>query len=673
MFDRAATPKLWVKRLVIFKSLEPVSVLRDIALKRGLNLIVGKQASNLALLHNPMAMAGHSVGKTTFCRLLRYCLTEAHFATQAGEQRIRASLPFSWVGAEVEVEGVTWAVIRPLGEKDAPSSAQENATIEDCLSSEQYGKGFSEYRASLNNLLPVFVRHPEVTYHWEHLLAWLTRDQECRLRKFEVWRDSDSGSGTTGFRKPKEYPIYLVRSMLDLIVPEESEWSQKLTDLLKHKKQCTENYSTALQEADFAYREASKYLAEFIGDIADTRKDKQLTFDSPLQRYEKCKSELEDKYRKLEKKFDEVEKKLIHARLYVENAENVKKTHEALRAGTPPPSESLNHSAWFPAEQNKQKLKDLNAEIAENVDCPLANHLPLTKCTHIASYIEELNKVTPIIQLGQALREQAIQQMPPAEQERARLIINSLEESKNNLNAAKQYAEMYEAERRNIMQQLASTDREIDRLTRAFKALKQAEEWSTGLSHGTEIQKHKEELEKLDAEIFHAKNQLDFYRGQSSKKNENIQKLFDELVQRVLKANYSGRLDTSAETFLPQILHGNVNDGAAIESLSFTLMDIAAALGLSMGIGWHPGFLLHDSPREADLSIGAYYSLLTELALITQENGGEESAPFQYIITTTTEPPKELCDYVRLSLAAYPAEEMLLKQQIEKQAELFEG
>lgn len=51
-----------------------------------------------------------------------------------------------------------------------------------------------------------------------------------------------------------------------------------------------------------------------------------------------------------------------------------------------------------------------------------------------------------------------------------------------------------------------------------------------------------------------------------------------------------------------------------------------------------PAFLLHDSPREADLGLALYHSLF-HLVHELEEFG---SAPlFQYIVTTTTPPPQE--------------------------------
>ena len=72
-----------------------------------------------------------------------------------------------------------------------------------------------------------------------------------------------------------------------------------------------------------------------------------------------------------------------------------------------------------------------------------------------------------------------------------------------------------------------------------------------------------------------------------------------------------------------------------------------------------PAFLIHDSPREADLGLDLYHRLF----LFTQWLEGVGNQPlFQYIITTTTPPPDEVktetC--LRLTLRGTPAKERLL-------------
>jgi hypothetical protein len=75
--------------------------------------------------------------------------------------------------------------------------------------------------------------------------------------------------------------------------------------------------------------------------------------------------------------------------------------------------------------------------------------------------------------------------------------------------------------------------------------------------------------------------------------------------------------------------------GGAYNALSSLSFDIAALLARLNGIGEHPGFLIHDSPRESDMEVSLYrpvFQLAKQL---------EDKAPnsFQYIITTTESPP----------------------------------
>jgi hypothetical protein len=75
-----------------------------------------------------------------------------------------------------------------------------------------------------------------------------------------------------------------------------------------------------------------------------------------------------------------------------------------------------------------------------------------------------------------------------------------------------------------------------------------------------------------------------------------------------------------------------------------------------------PAFLIHDSPREADLD-GQLYAGLFKLAHQWEEAG---TPYFQYIVTTTTAPPAELQDerYVRLQMSSTPADMRLFAMDI---------
>jgi hypothetical protein len=99
--------------------------------------------------------------------------------------------------------------------------------------------------------------------------------------------------------------------------------------------------------------------------------------------------------------------------------------------------------------------------------------------------------------------------------------------------------------------------------------------------------------------------------------------------------------------------------GTAIVSLDVVLFDLAVLAMAIEGKTRHPGLLIHDSPREADLG-GSIYAGLFDLA---RKLEGFGPAPlFQYIVTTTTEPPKEYRaePWLRLELRGSPAQERLL-------------
>ncbi|HEX9297148.1 MAG TPA: hypothetical protein VF881_14995 [Polyangiaceae bacterium] len=52
-----------------------------------------------------------------------------------------------------------------------------------------------------------------------------------------------------------------------------------------------------------------------------------------------------------------------------------------------------------------------------------------------------------------------------------------------------------------------------------------------------------------------------------------------------------------------------------------------------------PALLVHDSPREADLGISHYHRLFRMMAKL---EAIADAPPFQYIVTTTTNPPEEM-------------------------------
>ena len=187
--DGRASPRLWIRRLAIFK--DPQTIIRDVSLKPGLNLVGTPDMSS----SGNRALA-HGSGKTTFCRLLRACLGEPGYATDAQRSRLMARLPNGLITAEILIDGLCWVAVRPLGLPGGEFVAQVDS-IEDAIA-----RGHREgdpssidstitavFFSTIVGATPSDVNRDQV---WDVLRAWLTRDQECRLADILAWRSSQT-------------------------------------------------------------------------------------------------------------------------------------------------------------------------------------------------------------------------------------------------------------------------------------------------------------------------------------------------------------------------------------------------------------------------------------------------------------------------------------------------
>ncbi|MCD6327741.1 hypothetical protein J7M28_09320, partial [bacterium] len=172
-------PDVWVSRLMILERIAPDPVvIRDIPLTRGLNIIWAEEAED----DSPSAeITGHSAGKTTFCRLVRYVLGERTFGTKAAMELIRGAFPEGYVAAELNILGRRWVVRRPFG-SGRMSYIKEDASIEELL--EQRGRSVTQesypQELGLESLLDELETGGNVQtgemIQWAHILAWCTRD-----------------------------------------------------------------------------------------------------------------------------------------------------------------------------------------------------------------------------------------------------------------------------------------------------------------------------------------------------------------------------------------------------------------------------------------------------------------------------------------------------------------
>lgn len=165
------------------------------------------------------------------------------------------------------------------------------------------------------------------------------------------------------------------------------------------------------------------------------------------------------------------------------------------------------------------------------------------------------------------------------------------------------------------------------------------------------------ELHGAEADLKKSRQALAAYREASSKTIQQLSGKFN-MVLRELVPDVLGTTRLDAEGLHLNVEWGGLRSTAALESLKVVVFDLAAlVLAMEQTLPL-PGLLVHDSPREADLSAKVYARLF---AVAARMEGGTDPC-FQYILTTTTSPPQAFQngECLRLSIKGAPAEERLL-------------
>jgi hypothetical protein len=122
-------------------------------------------------------------------------------------------------------------------------------------------------------------------------------------------------------------------------------------------------------------------------------------------------------------------------------------------------------------------------------------------------------------------------------------------------------------------------------------------------------------------------------------RHADVMRRFNDLYVFVSRALLGSDVESSID-LTGQGLQARVQvGGQAMESLKTLVFDIAAMLMSIEGRAGVPAFLIHDSPREADLGESIYHRLFRFAASIESLSA---QPPFQYIITTTSDPPAEI-------------------------------
>ena len=636
-------PRLWVRRFVIWE--KPGEIIREVRLRKGLNIIWSPDPGAALADLGRDAGSGHGAGKTLFCRMLRYCLGEDTFSNEQLRRNIAEMLPAALVGAEVVIDGKLWSVIRPIGQT-RKHLAREGVTLEElspmkepgvsnepllgALASQLFPSGIEEY-------LPAERSHAA----WLFALAWLTRDQECRFDHILDWRHRRSDSGSVAVGPTKEQLLVVVRSFLGIIEQEEMQLRGERAKLSEQKR-------TLERDAAYYQRRSDQLRADLIqasalsrgGEVGGELDIVHFQNSAEERLKESDRQDSAEDVASLESTRQEREAVVKEMAILEKEIKRFSATEEAHQAQV---KAVRGESSNLDADALKAMLGPVCPVCSVPIDEALAEGCSLSHNSwDQASISDEKQRLVAQI----AAHNQAITRIRSLASEQT-YQLEGLTHS--------------EAELATRIADLAKRIEESkDRRRQQWFSAKHLVEQVSGLQDALEnIARAKKSLEGLvgrDNELANSEAQL---RNRHNDALSRMEELFSYVCRGLLGNKVKASLVLSGQGLQADVEVG----GMAMESLKAIAFDLAAMLMSIEGHSMLPAFLVHDSPREADLGEAIYHRLFR---LVRSLEPLGDDPPFQYIITTTSRPPDELnaMPFLVAELQGSQAEERLLRRNL---------
>lgn len=154
-------------------------------------------------------------------------------------------------------------------------------------------------------------------------------------------------------------------------------------------------------------------------------------------------------------------------------------------------------------------------------------------------------------------------------------------------------------------------------------------------------------------------------RARFERQKADLSSYYEAVLKHTISPNAEGRIEIDGDGIRPWTSDAVADSGTTLRGyadvLSFDLACLAASVG---GVGNLPRFWVHDSPRQADSEEQLYRSIFRFISELEKACPTGRSPSFQYILTTTSAPPKELnCSpYVRIRLHARTDNGKLLRR-----------
>lgn len=640
-----AQPRLWVETLWLVESREPLVFTRTIDLHAGLNIVWAKESASSEA--SGLSSAGHGVGKTSLCLLLRYVLGDDAPAIATLRGKAAGSFPKGGVAAKVHVDGAVWLVFRPYGAYGHPMAARCDALdqlLQGTTANDFRGYGDALEQFSIGRLAARSLPGTNQALEWRHLLAWCIREQRTRFDGFYHWREGEG----LGFKRSRRDPPLLVGSVLGLV---DLELDRLLRDIEAKQRQlekCKERIPELERAPAFALAHADRQLRLRVRAEEDEPVFMTTVGESVESRVQAALQAAERDERRWERDVEQAEDALAKTQLHLHELTKAHALAE-LSMGIAKSLVDANQADFERLTKVRDQLEGLEGR------CDHGN-VEFNECQHIQERKSAVNMTW--FQDGRQAKATAPEL---AERYEARKV-----EFESLVNAVSDQAQRIsdkKAELRRLRVRVATSESTRALLKQSWDQLQVQHTQRVQGGDTAELVEARTQLQEFEATLSSLRAAEVSRRSQQSARVDAIKALTAVVSTRLLGAEGHARFVRGHEVRPFEVARG----GEAYQVLEVLLGDIVCLLDSAVSeASNHPGFLVHDCPREADMSERLYREFFLAAAEAAEQLGNDGGVPFQFIVTTTSAPPEELggSPHVVLELAPGAEESLLFRRQL---------
>lgn len=618
-------PRLWFERLVIFSEPDEAHIVRTIPFHRGLNLVWAKEPA--AGHARGTRAAGHGVGKTSLCLLLRLCLGDPSKAVAELRDELFSEFAQGGVLAVLHVDGQPFTLCRYFNAyKDGMVCAGDASADIWTRTTETSDRAFLKKLASnmMRLVSPRDIPETAQTIEWKHVLAWISRDQGSRFKSFFAWREGEG----TGLQRGRQDPPIVMRAVLGLLDQPESQLMNQIAKQEQDLETAKRGTADLLQEPALIRRRIESSLRS-VGNLPSDLPIRvhDLFGDSVEQRITLASEKSAISLAQWESRYDGATQAVADLRSSLKlvkedraRAQGQYKLADAARRG--------DEAAFLSIGAKLAKLKQLTSHCEEG-------NVPFAQCQHIQG---EMNRLQ-FSSLQDVRYRQTLEKAMSESAAQATLAHSRVQALDKRIAGLELDEKSLLAERIRIGIGKRTAEVQANKWPGLLEELERWEYSAGSAEAQAAIDISVAKSAGIEQELNGARTRLAVLQKNRSEQEKALAYITDGLTQQLLPDGAFGSFDPRDEN---RPFRLSLRGGEAYRVLEVLLGDVACMLDSARPESALPGLFIHDCPREADMSTGLYENFLALIGQLQKTQYEGLTLPFQYIVTTTTPPPAEL-------------------------------